>query len=136
MSDIKNLFADTFKGFNLSQFPRSDLKKIGYEWKEINHNVKQQVKRCPHRKQQPKKTEEEKFFNRNKIIPLEPRPNEQKHRFKYKHFNQGSIVKEMELNKNRHKLYYHSHREELKWKRLVKEGRYDVIEKLLNSLPD
>jgi hypothetical protein len=54
-------------------------------------------------------------------------------RNKYKHMKNGSILEEMQATKARHKLYYHTHREELKWKRLVKEGRTELIELLLTK---
>jgi hypothetical protein len=78
----------------------------------------------------------EKLMRRNKIIPFPPNEEDKPIRKHNKHFNKSSILHEMEQTKNRHKLYYHSHREELKWKRLVKEGRHDVIDLLLSSMPD
>lgn len=132
MSDIKNLFVDTFAGFDFSQFAESDLKRLGFKTKEVEPSKKQLNKKCCPRK---KKTEIEKLFNRNKIIPIPP-PLEPVKRFKYNHIKLNSIKDEYEANKARHKLYYHTHREEMKWKRLVREGRTDVIELLLMGSAD
>lgn len=133
MSDIKNLFVDTFGGYDFSQFAESDLKRLGFKTKEVKPTTEQQkVKCCPRKKAEPK-SENEKIFNRNKIIPLPPALEPVK-RYKYKHIKPKSIKDAYEANKARHKLYYHSHREELKFKRLVKEGRTELIELLLSSV--
>lgn len=133
MSDIKNLFVDTFGELDLSQFAVSDLKRLGFKTKEVKPiTYQQKVKCCPRKKAEPK-SENEKIFNRNKIIPLPPALEPVK-RYKYKHIKPNSIHDEYEANKARHKLYYHSHREELKFKRLLKEGRTDLIELLLSSV--
>ena len=133
MSDIKNLFIDTFGGYDLSQFAESDLKRLGFKTKEVKPSTEQQkVRCCPRRCTEPK-SENEKIFNRNKIIPLPPSLEPVK-RYKYKHIKPNSIKAEYEANKARHKLYYHSHREELKFKRLMKEGRTQLIELLLSSV--
>ena len=139
MSDIKNLFVETFKGCNFSQFPVSDLKKLGFKLDKKEPKINQQkAEGCtPKRKRiKPAVDPIEKLIRRNKIIPSAPNENYKPIRKHNKHFKSMSIMQEMQINKNRNKLYYHSHREELKWKRLVKEGREDVIELLLNSLPD
>lgn len=133
MSDIKNLFIDTFGELDLSQFAESDLNRLGFKTKEVKPSTKQQkIKCCPHKNVSPK-NENEKIINRNKIIPLPPTLEPVK-RYKYKHIKPNSIKDEYEANKARHKLYYHSHREELKWKRLVKEGRTDIIDLLLTTV--
>ena len=138
MSDIKNLFVDTFKGFDLSQFPESDLKKLGvYETQPIKPKRQRKEKCCTQIQKEPLPPKERDPFKKyGKIVPIEPSsiPAQQ---FKYKHIN----INQTEPDKNkreisRNKLYYHAHREELKYKRLVKQGRYEVIELLLNSLPD
>jgi hypothetical protein len=133
MSDIKNLFVDTFNGCDLSQFPVSDLNRLGFK-RDIKEpkSKKQQVKRCP----RITKSEDEKLFNRNKIIPIEPTSQPTKRLPYNKHFKNRSILEKMEAEKARHKIYYHTHREELKYKRLLKEGRVDVIKKLLSSFVD
>jgi hypothetical protein len=137
MSDIKNLFADTFGGYDLSMFAESDLRRLGFKTKEVEPSTEQQkVERCPRHRRRPRsepKSENEKIFNRNKIIPLPPSIEPIK-RYKYKHIKSKSIKDAYEANKARHKLYYHSHREELKFKRLVKQGRTELIDLLLTTV--
>jgi hypothetical protein len=133
MSDIKNLFVDTFEGYDLSRFSVSDLKRLGFKRNEMRPSTEQKQERCcPQRKKKESQKHSDSIFNRNKIIPVPP-PMETTKRNKYKHMKHSSILEEMEQTKARHKLYYHTHREELKWKRLVKEGRTDLIELLLMS---
>jgi len=133
MSDIKNLFVDTFEGYDLSRFSVSDLKRLGFKRNEMQPSTEQKQERCcPQLKNKESQKHSDPIFNRNKIIPIPP-PMENTKRNKYKHMKHSSILEQTEQIKARHKLYYHTHREELKWKRLVKEGRTDLIELLLMS---
>lgn len=133
MSDIKNLFVDTFGVLDFSRFAKSDLKRLGFKPEKVKLSTEQQNKKCCPRKITESKSENQEIFNRNKIIPMPPSLEPVK-RFKYKHIKSNSIKDEYEANKTRHKIYYHSHREELKFKRLVKEGRIELIELLLTSV--
>lgn len=133
MSDIKNLFAETFEGLSFSQFPESDLLRLGIKHREKQEiKVKQKVKRCRRKFPQTFITDNQ-LLNKHRIIPFPP-PLDPPKRYKFKQIKHKSILEEMEAKKARHKLYYHSHKEELKWKRLVKEGRTDIIEQLLSSV--
>lgn len=132
MSDIKNLFVDTFNGFDLSQFAVSDLKRLGFKRDEMYPPTEQKQVRCCPPKKRVRVKNKNPILNRNKIIPLPP-PMEPPKRHQYKQIKHNSILEEMEATKARHKLYYHTHREELKWKRLIKEGRTELIELLLTK---
>jgi hypothetical protein len=132
MGDIKNLFADTFKDCDLSQFPKSDLRRLGIK-RDIKECIKKQQKSklcCPLFKNAVDE-EDVKFLNRNKIIPRKPNTNNLLISHDNKYIRNKTTTDKKELKRQRQKVYYYRHREELKYKRLIKEGRYDVIERLL-----
>lgn len=142
MSDIKNLFATTFSGFDLTQFPESDLIKLGVcemrpkETKPRKNHKKVIKEKTPKEPKCCAPKERDPFKKYGKIVPIEPSPIPAQ-RFKYKHININDTEPDkIQREMSRSKLYYHAHREELKYKRLVKQGRYEVIELLLSSLPD
>jgi len=141
MSDIKNLFASAFKEFDLTQFPESDLIKLGIREMCHREQVKKQQKQKVKKEKPPKEPkccapkQRNPFKQYGKIVPIEP--SQKPVMYKYKHIQTNETPNDKlsrEIARNR--AYYHSHREELKYKRLAKQGRYDVIELLLNSLPE
>ena len=133
MSDIKNIFLEEFKYQDLSLFSKSDLERLGiYEYENENKNVNKNKKI---NKSIKNKDIDLIFKKYGKIIPQEPKKNiNKKNGMQIGMFKNETIEDNIKKNVNRHKLYYHTHKEELKYKRLIKEGRYDVIELFSNLL--